>query len=261
MADTSISAFPWLCSTIDGYHDDCGSDVMNLVSDQDAAEQDIATEDAYGKFGLQLQYYAVYHDLKRDQIFNEDQLPKICRTWYFIGYCNSIPPNVRSYQLQGIYGEDLLTLYVGKGSFKYFSTYGGADKNTPGVYMSWVPQIDDIVYMKYNNMFYQVRDVKYFDESFGLKSHVYTLTLKVYKDDKYTIQDNPTIGKDDPIWDVSTSAAPAQYQFNDYLKQNDMVRPEETQEHPNANLYDSTYHPEYHEEKKEKTAFDPFTGW
>jgi hypothetical protein len=56
MADTKISSYPWLCSTLSGYHDDCYSDAQGLVSDQDAAEQDIATEDAYGKYGLKLVY-------------------------------------------------------------------------------------------------------------------------------------------------------------------------------------------------------------
>ena len=52
MADTKISSYPWLCSTLSGYHDDCYSDAQGLVSDQDSAEQDIATEDAYGKYGF-----------------------------------------------------------------------------------------------------------------------------------------------------------------------------------------------------------------
>lgn len=254
MSDTNISSYPWLCSTLSGYHDDCSSDYTNLVTEQEAAEQDIATDDSYGKYGLKLQYYAVSHDLERDKMFGEDQLRDILRSWYFVGYCNSIPPNVRSYQLQGIWGEDTLTLYVGKGAFNYWSKYGGPDKNTPDVYDTWVPKIDDIVYMSYNNMFYQVRDVKYWDEPFGLKSHTYTLTLKVYKDDKYTIADNPTIPKDDPIWNVAPSAEPAQYEFNDPLKLNDIVSA-----HPNVNTFDVEYKP--FEKIEDKTTIDPFTGW
>jgi hypothetical protein len=80
------------------------------------------------------------------------------------------------------------------------------------------------------------------------------LTLKVYKDDKYTIADNPTIPKDDPVWDIAPSAAPAQYQYNDILKLNDIV-----EEHPNANVYDVEYKPK--EKIEEKTTIDPFTGW
>ena len=92
-------------------------------------------------------------------------------------------------------------------------------KNTPDVYDTWEPKIDDIIYLPYNGIFYQIRDVKYWDEAFGLKSHTYTLTLKVYKDDKYTIADNPTIPKDDPIWDIAPSAAPAQYQSPYYASE------------------------------------------
>lgn len=250
----AIQDFPWLCSTLSGYHDDCYSQNGNLVTDDESGEQDIITQESYGIYGIKFQYYAISHDLERDKLWGEDQLRNILRTWYFDGYINNIPPNVRSYQLQGIWGEDILTIYCGSKAFDYFSTYGGPEKNTPKVYDVWKPKIGDVVYLHYNNMFYEIVDVKYYDEAFGLKSHTYTLTCRVYKDDKYTIMDNPTIGKDDPIWNVATSGYNATTQFDDYLKLNDIVK-----ENPYANVPDVVYKPKTKIE--EQTNIDPFTGW
>lgn len=251
----AISDFPWLCSTITGYTDDCKSANGNLVTDTESEEQDIITEDAYGTYGIKFQYYAVTHNLERDKIWAEDQLRWVARSWYFDGYVNSIPPNVRSYQLQGIWGEDVITVYAGIKAFNYFSTYGGSDKNTPEVYDVWEPKIGDVIYLPYNNMFYDIRDVKYYDEAFGMNKHTYTLTCKVYKDDKFTVSANPTIGPEDPIWNVATSAYNATEQFHDYLKQNDLS----VQYPDNENVPDVAYRPRTKIE--EQTDIDPFTGW
>lgn len=254
MYTEDISQFPWLCSTISGYSDGCSSDVGNLVTEDESDEQDIATQESYGTYGMKFQYYAITYNLDRDQMWAEDQLRWVTRSWYFDGYVNSIPPNVRSYQLQGIWGEDVITVYAGIPSFDYFSTYGGSDKNTPEVYDVWKPKIGDVIYLPYNNMFYDIRDVKYFDEAFGLRPHTYTLTCKVYKDDKYTVSANPTLGPEDPIWNVATSAEYASTQFDDYLRQNDIVK-----EHSNANVPDVEYIPK--EKIEDKTDIDVFTGW
>lgn len=104
-------------------------------------------------------------------------------------------------------------------------------------------------------MFYEIRDVKYYDEAFGLNKHTYTLTCKVYKDDKFTVSANPTLGQEDPIWNVATSAYNAVEQFHDYLKQNDL-----SEQYPqNANVPDVAYKPKV--EIVEQTDIDPFTGW
>lgn len=251
----AISDYPWLCSTLNSYKDDCYSQNGNLVTDDESEEQDLITDDSYGTFGIKFQYYAITHNLERDKVWAEDQLRWVARTWYFDGYINSIPPNVRSYQLQGIWGEDVITIYAGIKSFNYYSTYGGADKNTPNVYDVWEPKIGDVIYLHYNNMFYEIRDVKYYDEAFGLNKHTYTLTCKVYKDDKFTVSANPTLGQEDPIWNVATSAYNAVEQFHDYLKQNDL-----SEQFPqNANVPDIAYKPKV--EIVEQTDIDPFTGW
>lgn len=132
--------YPWLCDSSKKKFD-CASQYQNLVSDDESDNFERITSEAFGTFGLKFTYYKVSLDLERDRLFGEDQLQVIERSFYFMGYTETIPPNVRTYQLQGIYGEDLLTVQVGKTAFHYWSKYGGNDKNTPDVYEEFIPRI------------------------------------------------------------------------------------------------------------------------
>ena len=241
---TDTSQFPWLCDTTEKLEDDSS----NIVCPNEKDTFDSATTDAYDKYGLKCTYYRVTKDLDRDRLFGEDQLRIIKRSWYFTGYVNQLPPNVRNYQLQGIWGEDTVTLYASIGAFDYYSTYGGYDKNTPEVYEEQPPSIGDIVYIEANNTFYRVVDVKYYEQAFGLKPHTYTLTLKVYRDNKWTVSaDSPTLADTaDPIYKVANYPMSSCYNIDDPLKNNPFVS-EDAWDNPdpynNINvLYDENAH-------------------
>jgi hypothetical protein len=232
---------------------DCYSSAGNIVTDEEGKQAEAYTTEAYGTFGLQSVYYKVSENLVRDKIYGEDQLQVIERAFNFMMYTEQLPPNVRTYQLQGIWGEDILTVFVGRTAFKYWSTYGGSDRNTPQVYDDFEPRIGDVVYLPQNDTFYEIRDVKYYQEAFGLQSHTYTLTLKVYKDSKLTILNNsPTIPLEDPIWSVATQDFPEQYNINDPLKTNDYLKYEELKKSQNANHMDVLYNPNKDYEKLEE---------
>ena len=254
--NTNITAYPWLCSTMPKTNDwDCYSSAGNIVTDEEGKQAEAYTTEAYGTFGLQSVYYKVSENLVRDKIYGEDQLQVIERAFNFMMYTEQLPPNVRTYQLQGIWGEDVLTVFVGRTAFKYWSTYGGSDRNTPQVYDDFEPRIGDVVYLPQNDTFYEIRDVKYYQEAFGLQSHTYTLTLKVYKDSKLTILNNsPTIPLEDPIWSVATQDFPEQYNINDPLKNNDYLKYEELKKSQNANHMDVLYNPNKDYEKLEAYA-------
>ena len=244
--NTNISAYPWLCSTMKKKLDyDCGpNENGSSISKDESSNVDSLTSESYGTYGLQIVYYKVSEDLKRDKIFGEDQLQAIERAFNVMMYTEQLPPNVRSYHIQGIWGEDVVTCYVGVGAFGYWSTYGGIDRNTPYVYESFIPRIGDICYLPQNNTFYEIRDVKYYQEAFGLQSHTYTLTLRVYKDTKMTVLgDSPTIPQEDPIWTVATKDWSEQYEINDILKTNDYLKYEELKKSQNANHMDVLYNP------------------
>ena len=254
MADTSISAYPWLCDPLKKGYLSCDLSANNIVASSEALELDSASMEAYGLYGLKLQYYPVSKNLDRDRLFGEDQLRWILRSFYFEGYVESIPPNVRSYKIEGIWGEDMVQMFAAIKAFDYYSTYGGSDKNTPGIYEVWKPKIGDMIYMPQNGMFYDVRDVKYYDNAFGLTKHVYSLALKVYKDDKYTVSANETMPSTDPVWDVATSALTAAHPTTDILELNEALSANR-----NANMMDPTYKPKIPIEQQ--TQIDPFGGW
>ena len=155
-----VSQYPWLCSTVSRLDDD--SD--NIVCPNEEDTDNVLIQDAYEKFGIICVYYRVTEDLLRDKLFGEDQLKYIQRSWYFNGYVEQLPPNVRSYQLQGIWGEDVVRMFASIDAFNYYSTYGGKDKNTPEVYEEQPPSIGDIVYIKYSDTYYEIVNVKPFAE-------------------------------------------------------------------------------------------------
>lgn len=261
MTNTALSAYEWLCSTLinkDAYS--CHNDETgNMVSEEEGYNAEGFTTDAYGKYGLQVVYYKVSENLKRDKIFGEDQLQVVERAFNIMMYTEQLPPNVRTYHLQGIWGEDVVTCYVGVTAFKYWSTYGEEDRNTPEVYDDFQPRIGDIVYIPHNETFYEIRDVKYYQEAFGLMSHTYTLTLRVYKDTKLTIDiNNPTLkDESDPIYSVATHDFPEQYEINDPLKKNNILDDEALKKSKNVNHMNVMYKPKEEGNKR----IDPFDGW
>jgi len=209
-------SYPWLCSTIrtDTFCDkSSGANVADVTTDK----VDEITAEETDLYGLKMTYYVVSENLKRDRLLGEDQLQFIERAFYFTGYLTELPPNVRSYQLQGIWGEDVMQVFISK-SFYYYSTYGKTGRNTPEVYEAMCPRVGDIVYFNTTNKFYELIDFSQWENAFGLKSHYYRMTCRVFKDTKYTISDNDTIPKDDPIYNITTPSIDASANFYDYLQ-------------------------------------------
>lgn len=221
--------FPWLCPTTAEYDTGCDSLSGSNVSTSETSMASEVTIEGLDLYGIQCEYYCVTHDIDYNVNDGEDQLEYIARAFNFRGYVQQMPTNVRTYKLEGIWGEDLVKMYVANTAFRYFSTYGGTDKNTPEVYDQIIPRIGDVIYINANKTFYEIRDVNYYTESFGLVSHTYTLTLKVYKDTKYTISaDNPTLqpvsGVYDPIYKVASYPLSSQDEYHDILQQNDNLQ-------------------------------------
>ena len=184
----------WLCSTVRPRPQYCeaGAPGSPTSSPDQAMSARVAIE-GVDLYGLKMAYYPVdekdYRDGAKpiDPLFGEHQLETIDRCFWFMGYVSQLPPNVRTYQLQGIWGEDVVQLYVATEAFLYFSTYGGADRNTPEIHDKMPPRIGDVVYIPNNDTLYEIVDVKNWEEAFGLKPRYKTITMRVYKDTKRTV--------------------------------------------------------------------------
>lgn len=236
--DSGIFEQPWLCSTVREIPDPCGTDDGKNVSEPDTANSERVSIEGIDLYGLKMAYYAVHVSTERDPLFGEDQLEYIERAFWFMGYVTQLPPNVRTYQLQGIWGDDVVQVYVANAAFKYFSTYGGADRNTPEVYEDITPRIGDIVRIPNNGTLYEIVDVKAYEEAFGLSSRYSTITMRVYKDTKRPVAETPTIPEDDPIRDYAPSVGlEADRPTPDTLR----LEPEDVPDGDHVDLFDWEY--------------------
>lgn len=65
-----INSFPWLCSTMPKKSLNCYNDnTGNSVSQNESYNAEAFSTEAYGTFGLQVVYYKVSENVKRDKIF------------------------------------------------------------------------------------------------------------------------------------------------------------------------------------------------
>jgi len=232
--------YPWLCGTMKDYHNTCGSTSGSLPEN----EQNLATTvsiDGFNLFGLKCVYYPTSHNVSYDVHFGEDQLEYITRAFNFIAYVEQMPSNVRQFQLEGIWGQDLVQMFVAAPAFRYFSTYGGSNRNTELQYDQMIPRIEDIIYIPANKTFYSVRDVKFYNTPMGLKNHTYQITLRLYKDTNMTIKtDDPTLSDStDPIYQIASSSLQQSDPIEDNVSINDEL--ENLKDSKNNNLFNFKY--------------------
>lgn len=235
----------WLCSTVRPEPTlFCGGRADGKsASALDGAEGERVAIEGIDLYGLKLAYYCVNEKKYEngasavDPLFGEVQLETVDRAFWFTGYVSQLPPNVRTYQLQGIWGEDVVQLFVSSSAFRYFSTYGGSDRNTPEVHDSVSPRVGDIVLIPANRTFYEIVDVKNWEEPFGLVSRYVQLTLRVYRDTKRTVMDDPSIPIEDPIRRLSPSSVSGDEPSSDVLK----LKPSEIPDEGSVDLFDWMY--------------------
>lgn len=252
MSDQNPGIFEqeWLCSTVREKPVYCTAADGKNVSEDDAALSERVAIEGIDLYGLKMAYYPVsehaYQDgaVSIDPLFGEQQMETIDRAFWFMGYVSQLPPNVRTYQLQGIWGEDIVQLYVSTEAFLYFSTYGGADRNTPEMHDKMPPRIGDVVYIPNNGTLYEIVDVKNWEEAFGLTPRYKLITLRVFKDNKKTVSSDPSIPADDPIRRESPSEVSAYQPTTDVLK----IDPAETPDESRVDLFDWMY--DFNREKR-----------
>lgn len=225
---TKIFDQEWLCSTVREKPKFCSAADGSNVSEEDAANSERVALEGVDLYGLKMAYYPVSENAYKngastvDPLFGEQQLETIDRAFWFMGYVTQLPPNVRTYQLQGIWGEDIVQVYVATEAFRYFSTYGGSDRNTPEMHERISPRVGDIVYLPNNRTLYEVVDAKKWEETFGTTSRYTMMTLRVYKDTKRTVMDDPSIPAEDVIRQYSPNETSAYEPSVDVLKLNDV---------------------------------------
>ena len=232
----------WLCSTVSPKPVFCDQTDGSNLSGPDASASERAAIEGVDLYGLKMAYYCVSENSYRqgaetvDPLFGEQQLRTVDRAFWFMGYVTQLPPSVRTYQLQGIWGEDVVQVLTGTAAFKHFSTYSGADRNAEGA-RDPLPgaRIGDLVYLPNNGTMYQIVDVKLWEETFGTSSRYTSLTLRVYRDDKMTVSSDETIPADDPVRKMCSSSIESDRPVDDCLE----ISPAADPEH--VDLFDWNY--------------------
>jgi hypothetical protein len=176
---------------------------------------DTLITDTYNKFASVWVYYPTTYNITYDRVFKEDRNKFVVRAFSAMGFIEDIPPEHKTWQLEGIMGMDIVRAYFSIDHFTEASTFSGI---TSGIYETYQPTVGDICYLTPNNVFYEVINVKTTVEQFMNRSHNYELVLRVFRDNKMTVSaDSPTLPFTDPIYTVCTSAQSATERFHDYL--------------------------------------------
>lgn len=142
--------------------------------------------------GFDVIYFSKEVDLKLDPLFGEDQLENIKRRFRLKVYAENIPQLQKTYQLQGMIYNEIVTLQCTIQHF-YEASQLDWDTNEP-IYESLVPKIGDIMYFKWCDLYYEVLNVKEFAEGTTFLSSpiTYTFNLRVWRNSHENVDEMNT---------------------------------------------------------------------
>lgn len=169
----SVQGWDWTAPRyFDSTENDCYSAEAALMSE--------LTSEAYNNFGFEVLYYIKNIDTKIDRLYGEDPLENVERRFKLQMYTDSIPTMQKSYDLQGMIYNELITCQC---TIQHF--YEASQLSYPGledIYEAEVPRIGDIVYIEYSDTYYEVVNVKQFADNTTFLSTpmTYTFILRVW---------------------------------------------------------------------------------
>jgi hypothetical protein len=133
-------------------------------------------------FGVPMEYYATSYNLSAaQQPWSEDENRQITNM-YNIMATYELPHEDNLWSKFGIEGIDNFHIYISKMHFNAASGGTGLYPISGGD----VPKVGDILKAKYNNYFYQILMVHQEEEMFEQYKHSWDLTVKPYRDNKFT---------------------------------------------------------------------------
>lgn len=140
------------------------------------------TSEAYNKFGFEITYFVKEHDTKFDPLLGEDQLENVKRRFELQVYAENIPQLQKQYQIQGMIYTEIVTVQCTIQHFLEASRYDWKTEN-PEAYESLLPKIGDLMYFHFNDLYYEVINVKDHAEGTNFLSQpiTYTFNLRVWR--------------------------------------------------------------------------------
>lgn len=185
-----VSGRDWNKSRYFDPSDACYSGEAALVSS--------LTSEAYSNYGLKVNYYIKKISTKRDKLLGEDPLEWIVRRFKLDMWTETVPSLQKSYQLQGMLYEEYIHLYCTITHFHEASQYD--ENRTKILFPEYTPKIGDLMQFTYNNIFYEVVNVKDYGQNstFLAVPITYEFIVRQWKNDHEDVED-PTL----PIADVT----------------------------------------------------------
>ena len=247
---------------------------------REAALMSSLTSEAYNTYGFEVQYFIKKISTKADKLLGEDPLENVERRFKLNVYTESVPQLQRTYELQGMSFDEIVTIQC---TIQHFEEASEIDFVTGEP--EWepvIPKIGDIVYFPWCDLYYEVLNAKTFAEgtSFLSTPITYQLNLRVWhnshesvdltnvNDDKMEhLQNYVSLAETFDMNHQSSPDAPFEHitepvseeaelptsrvkAAGDILAVNDWLKTDEPQQ-----IISKT---EQHDMKK---TFDPFDGW
>lgn len=158
------------------------------------------TSEAYTTYGVKAIYYIKRISTNRDSLFGEDPLELFERYFKLNMYMESTPTLQKTYEIQGMSFEEFVHIFA---SIEHFSEASRYDENQKSIiYDSYLPKIGDVIQFTFNEIYYEVINVKKYasGSTFMTVPLTYEFVLRQWKNDH---EDTKT---DMPIGDVSNLA-------------------------------------------------------
>ncbi len=239
------------------------------------------TSEAYNKFGFEITYFVKEHDTKFDPLLGEDQLENVKRRFELQVYAENIPQLQKQYQMQGMIYTEIVTVQCTIQHFLEASRYDWKTEN-PEAYESLLPKIGDLMYFHFNDLYYEVINVKDHAEGTNFLSQpiTYTFNLRVWRNSHENVDE---LNANDDNMEHLRSYVELGETFNvdwDFGKHEPsatIVTPDHSREHStvaasgdilainneleNKIEKQALYNPETDENKQQHYEIDPFDGW
>lgn len=138
---------------------------------------------AWNKFGVQLRYYLTDYNKNYDKNFGEDRDRLVVRAFDFNGYF-AYPPETREYITFGIDQIDTFQLFVSINHMEYVSRL---DTDGNSSYLPVYPNVGDIIYAYYSNIYYEIIRAKKSENQFLQTQHSWTITVRVFRDNHLSL--------------------------------------------------------------------------
>lgn len=123
-----------------------GQNLCTSSYDNDRELAAVTLMEKWNMYGVKLTYYKTTYNTKYDKVWGEDGDRHIVQSWNVMSYFE-LPKENKSWNKFGIEGVNDFSMFISKMHFGYKTD-------------NYIPKIGDIIQANYNNMYYEVTEVK-----------------------------------------------------------------------------------------------------